>query len=347
MILAIPRSYAQERRLMSGVYSMSSKNYLSPEEEFCIQSQYAEEILEAKERAIASSSASILLDNSLITPTNRKKYTHKVIKCGSYYQVYDFNGSKVKIDQDFERMADKEILFYPEIESSHDSVEKIKYKKILAKNINRTKNQFDRIVMANEDEFKTFVTLTFKDNISDIAKANKIFQTWKDQVKRYCRNKLIDFKYVCVPEYQERGAVHYHLLTNLELGSDIIFPQKEFTDKQMKKMSEEQRSKCYDVKYWKYGFSSVFDVRNLNVVGYMSKYMTKDIDNRLFGHRRYFYSMNLNRPSIVYLDIENEKEGSYMNFVELFSDIEYQSVYIDKIGNLIDYTMYKLKGVMI
>lgn len=346
MILAIPRIYAQERRLMPGLYSRSSKNYLSPEEEFCIQSQYADEILEAKERAIANSTASILLDNSLITPTNRKKYTHKVIKCGSYYQVYDFNGSKVKKDQDLERLADKEILFIPFDDCSISNNE-IKYKKILAKNINRTKNQFDRIVMANEDKFKTFITLTFKENISDISVANEKFLIWRKQVKRYCEKHSFEFMYVCVPEYQERGAVHYHLLTNLELGSDIIFSQKEFTDKQMKKMTEEQRSKCYDVKYWKYGFSSVFDVRNLNVVGYMSKYMTKDIDNRLFGHRRYFYSMNLNRPSVVYLDIENEKEGSYMNFVELFSDIEYESVYIDKIGNLIDYSLYKLKGVMI
>lgn len=330
---------------MLNFYTRTSKNYLTAEEEWCIRSEYAEEILEAKERALANSSASILLDNRLITGTNRKKYTHKVIKCGSYYQVYDFNGSKVKIDQDLERMADKEILFFPEIESSHDSVEKIKYKKILAKNINRTKNQFDRIVMANENKFKTFITLTFKENISDISVANEKFLIWRKQVKRYCENHSFEFMYICVPEYQERGAVHYHLLTNLELGSDIIFPQKEFTDKQMNKMTEEQRSKCYDVKYWKYGFSSVFDVRNLNVVGYMSKYMTKDIDNRLFGHRRYFYSLNLNRPSVVYLDIENEKEGSYMNFVELFSDVEYQSVYIDKIGNLIDYTLYNLKGV--
>ena len=43
------------------------------------------------------------------------------------------------------------------------------------------------------------------------------------------------------------------------------------------------------------------------VVGYISKYMTKDIDDRLFGHRRYFYSRNLEIPKESFVDMDDPK----------------------------------------
>ena len=57
--------------------------------------------------------------------------------------------------------------------------------------------------------------------------------------------------------------------------------------------------------------------------------MTKDIDNRLFGKKRYFFSLNLNQPKIDYLNLDNPKDFDY--FLDLTSEnnIEYQSEYID------------------
>lgn len=144
----------------------------------------------------------------------------------------------------------------------------------------------------NENEFCSFITLTFKENLSDISNANKKFKTFISSVRR----DFSDFKYLGVPEFQKRGAVHYHLLTNLKTGSSLCPLQKGCHDK-------------YDVKHWIYGFSSVFDLtktdEKFNVALYISKYLTKDFDNRFFGHTKVLKSNNLKKPLEIELDIND------------------------------------------
>jgi len=53
---------------------------------------------------------------------------------------------------------------------------------------------------------------------------------------------------------------------------------------------------------WGNGFVNIKDLKKLNVQKidlYMVKYLTKDIDNRLFGRRRFLYSNNVSRPYIL------------------------------------------------
>lgn len=208
--------------------------------------------------------------------------------------------------------------------------EKIKDKKIEEKNIRRSKSQMTRIVKANENDFKTFITLTYAENVTDISKANKNFDNWRRSIKRI-KN---DFKYVCVPEFQKRGAIHYHLLTNLDIqeNRNLIIPQK-------------GKKTQYDVKYWNQGFTSVFSVEDINIVGYMSKYMTKDIDNRLWGKRRYLYSQNLKSPTTVYLDLNNIED--FRHYVDIVNSCEskYNSIYFDLSGECIEFEEFKLRKV--
>lgn len=99
--------------------------------------------------------------------------------------------------------------------------------------------------------FKTFITLTFGENISNIKKANKCFNIWRTRIKKEYNN----FKYVCVPEYQKRGAVHFHILSNLKLNSSIVYKQKD-------------KDNMYDIKYWNKGFSSAFSIneKDINII---------------------------------------------------------------------------------
>lgn len=229
-----------------------------------------------------------------------------------------------------------------------ETVEEKKEKEILLRNIHRSKNEMIRLIKSNEDIFKTFLTLTFAEvKYTDISLANKKFDIWRTNIKALKK----DFAYVCVPEFQKKRGrktgyyvVHYHLLTNLEINDnlEIIIPQKQFSEKQMQDMSLEQRKTCYDVKYWSYGFASVFNVTDINVVGYMSKYMTKDIDNRLWGKRRYLSSRNLKKPSVVYFD-ENEKmDWLRLTCIETSMNKTYENLYGNKItGELITFTEYK------
>lgn len=300
----------------------------------------------------------LLLDSSLISAT---QYDYKIIQCGDYFQVYKFTGTKTRKEQNEEKKQklakilksiDTDNLYKKENLDSSADVKKVEYK-----NIMRSKFQLQRLVKANENSFKTFITLTFSDNITDISIANKKFATWRTKINSIFK----DFQYVCVPEYQKKrekkygySVVHYHLLTNIEidkiypyirrnkqLETQLIIPQKEFTEKQLKNMSTEQRKRCYDVKYWSYGYSSVYPLNDINVVGYITKYMTKDVDDRLWGKRKYLNSHNLIQPKTVYIDSERQKEYEKIFILENLYDIKFKNIYYDLFGNEIEFTEYK------
>lgn len=310
----------------------------------------------------------LLLDSSLIFPTKNKIYTHKVIECGDYYKVYNFNKRTVKKDADLEKEKfGNEFSIQKLLNDETKELEKeekikggreppMELKKIELKNIYRSKRQMENLIKSNESLFKTFVTLTFEDvKYSDISLANKKFDTWRTKIQSVLKCQDNEFKYVCVPEFQKKRGrktghyvVHYHLLTNLDidLNPDLIIPQKEIPEKLKKKLTKEQLDCLYDVKYWSYGFSSVFSVENINVVGYMSKYMTKDIDDRLWGKRRYLSSHNLKKPSVVYLDEKDFMDWVRLTCIETSMELTYENMYPNKItGEVITFQEYKMNRV--
>ena len=129
--------------------------------------------------------------------------------------------------------------------------------------------------------------------------------------------------YLCIPEFQKRGAVHYHLLTNINVNNtELIYKQ-------------ETNKKFLHVKYWNEGFTSVEKLNGdkKKIIGYISKYMTKDIDNRLFGRRRYFYSLNLKKPRVEYLDLENLKHKKYLENLINNKKVVYENIYINPYNN--------------
>lgn len=153
---------------------------------------------------------------------------------------------------------------------------------------------------ANESDFKTFVTLTFKDNVKNLDYANKKFSYWVTNFRKECLKYGYELKYLGVPEFQKRGAVHYHLLLNIPVNTELIPLQ-------------EGKKNSFDVKYWSHGFSSAFDLSltddKFNVTKYISKYFWKDVDNRLFGRQKILKSNNLNKPIV---------ETYYMNDLDTF-----------------------------
>ena len=66
------------------------------------------------------------------------------------------------------------------------------------------------------------------------------------------------------------------------------------------------------------------------IVGYISKYMTKDIDNRLFNRHRYFYSRNLIKPISFYLSFSKEKDLEYYNKIIKDKNLIYENKYISR-----------------
>ena len=50
-----------------------------------------------------------------------------------------------------------------------------------------------------------------------------------------------------------------------------------------------------------------------NIARYMAKYMLKDMDERMWGKRKYFYSLNLDKPQILYLNTSNSIDNLFID----------------------------------
>lgn len=265
--------------------------------------------------------ADTLLDSSLIAQTNKKLYNVKLIKCGSNFtQIYVYENSKIKKDNNWESpFYEKHIIDDEYVLYEYKETKEIELKEIRKDNVLRSKLSLERLIKSNIEHLKTFITLTFGENVSDIKKANKYYNIWRTRIKKEYPN----FIYICVPEYQKRGAVHFHLLTNLEINSNIVYKQK-------------NKDNMYDIKYWSKGFSSAFKIteKDINIIYYLSKYLTKNIDNRLYGHKRYFYSKNMKIPIIEFLDINIYKENLYLENILKNKSLIYENKYNQKYTNL-------------
>lgn len=278
---------------------------------------------------------SLLLDSSLISAyknnlkpcSERVLYDCKVIRCGDYLQVYFFDNIKSKSNEDL-----KEKSF--NIKSvDTDNLYKVasnEPKQILLSNAIRSNLACQRIAKTNRNEWESFITLTFKENITNIAEANKIFHSWVTNIRKLKNN----FKYLAVPEFQKRGAVHYHILSNLGLeDKNVILEQK------IKKGKAENCDTLYDVKFWSKGFVRVDFIKGdyKKIYSYICKYMTKDIDNKLFGKKRYFYSQNLQKPTTEFLNLSDTKHLEYFKNLIKDNNLEYESIYED------NYTKQKIQ----
>lgn len=135
-----------------------------------------------------------------------------------------------------------------------------------------------RIIDCNFDDNTKFMTLTFKENVQEISYTNYEFSKFIKRLNFYLYNaKKQHLKYIAVWEKQKRGAIHYH----------IVFFSLPFI--KIKKLQE----------IWEHGFVKLnkIDVDSKDNRGrYISKYFTKDIDDKDYKQKSFFKSQNLIMP---------------------------------------------------
>ncbi|MDM0979034.1 rolling circle replication-associated protein (plasmid) [Clostridium perfringens] len=195
--------------------------------------------------------------------------------------------------------------------------------------LTNTRNNIIRLIKSNED-MKTFITLTFEKE-TDYKESKKLLNNFFNKLRR--NNK--DLKYLWVLEFgSKNGRLHYHVLTNLELPSNINFAKSRERKSDVHKEFENNFRK----KYWKHGF---LDIRNLeqegntNIALYVSCYIVKDLlDKQLEGYRVYGYSKKtLNKPIVskIYDDrsIESLLNDFYKEY-ELKYTNSYDISYLDR-----------------
>lgn len=281
----------------------------------------------------------ILLDSKHIIDTFYSKslykdYNLKLIQCGDYFQLYLYENKKTK------KILNEPIndLDLRKVNKSNKKTKQDKVKKIEERSIIRSKLSCQRIAKANMNVWKSFITLTFKDNLKDINTADKRLKYFLTKIRRVKK----DFKYLGIREFQKRGAIHYHILTNIACDSFII-PKREKKHLYNPNTKQYKDLEYYDIKYWLDGFSSAEPITDdaKKIVGYISKYMTKDIDQRLFGYRRYFYSKNLIMPITSYINTTSEKDVDFFTKKIQDKNLIYQNAYYDKFDNKISFLELK------
>ena len=137
----------------------------------------------------------------------------------------------------------------------------------------RRRDMVRRLACANfNTRYDKFFTLTFAENKTDVKECNYLFMKFIQRLK-YKFGKNI--KYLAVVEFQNRGAVHYHVLSNIP-----FIPSNELQE------------------LWGNGFIFINAIKHVDNIGaYIVKYMTKDnTDERLQGLKAYLYSRNLKKP---------------------------------------------------
>ena len=151
-------------------------------------------------------------------------------------------------------------------------------------NARRASMAFRRIVSSNlggGSASPVLVTLTYADNFTDLAGAYKHFSNFINTLRRKFGR---EFKYISVPEFQKRGAVHFHALF-WGIPEEIFLHERE--NRLLRRI---------------WGHGHVFDKRTDGASAlafYLAKYFTKAyLDPRLKNQKSYTASRNVKRPEV-------------------------------------------------
>ncbi|MGC4379452.1 protein Rep [Fictibacillus sp. Mic-4] len=245
----------------------------------------------------------------------------KLIKTGHVIEVYQYE--KDPVIPDFDIDDDDNYLVWCPIEQKMIDLTpewlrecKNKTKESYTRsNSVRCRNMIRRLCLANFDNKSKFVTLTFAENMQCLDTAHKQFKQFIQRM----RYKYGTFKYIAVIEFQKRGAIHYHMMSDLP-----YIPNEKLA------------------KIWRHGFVRINNISKVDNVGaYMVKYMLKDVeDDRLAGRKAYLYSKGLTRPEVFKNDDawrivkENDLENKKIVFTN-----SYISEYLGEVV----YAEYNLK----
>lgn len=240
---------------------------------------------------------------AIVVPEDKSSFSYdkKIIVSGNVIEVYEY-GRSIGCNL----QGDNKILHTGKKKSNNDKSES---------NLNRSKKKLRRLINSNITDNDLFVTLTYKENMTDIKQGKLDF---KNFIKRWNYRRSDKLKYVYVVEFQKRGAVHFHC---------IFFGVGFIENSELSKL-------------WGNGFVKVNNIKNCDNVGaYVVKYMQKNlIDDRLKNSDLYGRSKgNLKEP------IEIKKPSEVGALLDSLTGIKpsYSVDFVsDYFGN-ISYSQYK------
>lgn len=219
----------------------------------------------------------------------------------------------------------------------------------------RAERSFRRIVRSNlgRGQPPALLTVTMR-QILPFKPSVRLFTTFIAALRR---KEGKGFRYIAVPEFQKRGAVHFHVLI---WGLNHYACEGHFErQKQGKKWRKVfvcdswQTKECecasrYIARLWLRGFSDFFVTDgHPALAGYLSKYMSKAMqDVRLSGEKAYYASRNSLRPVSIAADSLSKFkieiiQQEVIHTGELLNEREFDSVWLGRCT----YKRYHIKNL--
>lgn len=230
-----------------------------------------------------------------------KVYNKKVVFCGNVIEIYEYS---TPILSDYINKIEK---------TEREKTEDVK-KENFIRSMKRTKRKIIQLVNTNFVPLKSsFLTLTFKENVRDYDVAFDYWNRFKKKVEYHFNFKLT---YLGVVEFQERGAIHFHIcLFNVPVLSH---------DKLYKLWND---FSCNG----RFGGVNIKSLKNCDNIGaYITYYMGKNFDdfydNEFKCKKRYFKSRNLLEPSESTFNTFDDFEDN-LEFNHLFNSLKNNIVF--------------------
>ena len=250
-------------------------------------------------------------------------YKYKTVRSGDVLEVYEYEGLQ-KSQRGRERKyieKEKECIE----EKTEDQIREIR-----KKSISRASKHIKRSINANVGkwghELHKFLTLTFKEDITDFKSANYEFKKFHQRVSYRIGYRL---KYTVVVQFQDGerkggieggrgGVIHFHVV----LYNMPFIPADELS------------------KIWGQGFIKINAIDNVNNLGayVVGGYLCKKLDDiRYDGQKRYFSSRGLYEP----LEIKSTSPIDLGEFTE--NHKVYEACFQNEYTGTIYYRQYNLK----
>lgn len=199
------------------------------------------------------------------------------------------------------------------------------------RSLGRSKKQVRRIINSNVGQYglqytPKFLTLSFEEHITDLQLAN---YQWEKYIKRLnykiYNTKKAKIKYLVVPEFTQKGRVHYHaILFNIPYVKQSVLQE-----------------------VWENGIVHIRKIDEVDNVGsYIAEYLGKEEknqgksknDERLKGQKTYFCSRGIYRPIEI-----TEKETIKSMTVDLLpQNLTYSASFENEYTGVVHYSQYNM-----
>lgn len=235
---------------------------------------------------------------------------NKIVQSGNLLEIYQY---------------EKSLQINKPRKKPNDLIKRVvKVGKRRADNARRLRKSFTRLIRSNLIGSELPVLATF--TTFEVLRIDLAFRAFTSFMARCRRCFGREFRYITVPEFQKRGAPHFHTLI-------WGFPEEVIKNETVNRRIQN---------LWARGF---VDLRPTDgspkLAGYLSKYMSKALhDSRLLSQKAYATSRNIMRP----LSFTNSKAFELRDMIWgvdklLAFEVEFDTMYL---GRCV-YKSYKLE----